>query len=394
MNVKIVIGSNYGDEGKGLASRYFAQKAEGSSLTVLHNGGAQRGHTVDYLEDKRFVYHHLACGTADGSDTYFEQNFIVNPILFNKEVEELEKINIRNYSVFISPRCRVTTPYDMMLNQMVERTRGGQKHGSCGVGIFETIKRYEDSKYNKTFSEMKNMTDLELFRYIEEISRAYLFSKIEEYKIPRNISDDYLPSITSRKFLTDYIIDFRLMASEITEIEPWDLYGNYDTLIFEGAQGLALDMDNKENFPYLTPSKTGCYNPRNSLEEYGKIPFDIELCYITRTYLTRHGAGPFPSECKREEINKQIEDKTNVPNPYQDSIRYGKFDITAFLNRIKSDEITFPYHHISTCFITHNNYVDVEGSEVEEQLTPNFHFLYFSGDKFGEKIKTKRGERR
>ena len=83
MNVKIVIGSNYGDEGKGLASRYFAQKAEGSCLTVLHNGGAQRGHTVDYLEDKRFVYHHLACGTADGSDTYFEQNFIINPILFS-----------------------------------------------------------------------------------------------------------------------------------------------------------------------------------------------------------------------------------------------------------------------------------------------------------------------
>lgn len=394
MNVKIVIGSNYGDEGKGLTSRYFAQKAEGSCLTVLHNGGAQRGHTVDYSEDKRFVYHHLACGTADGSDTYFEQNFIINPILFNREVEELEKINIRNYSVFISPRCRVTTPYDMILNQMVERTRGGQKHGSCGVGIFETIKRYESSEYNKTFSEMKNMTDLELFRYIEEISRAYLFSKIEEYKIPRNISDDYLPSITSRKFLTDYIIDFRLMASEITEIEPWDLYGNYDTLIFEGAQGLALDMDNKENFPYLTPSKTGCYNPRNSLEEYGKIPFNIELCYITRTYLTRHGAGPFPSECKKEEINERIEDKTNVPNPYQDSIRYGKFDITAFLNRIKSDEITFPYHHISTCFITHNNYIDVEGSEVEEQLAPNFHFLYFSRNKFGEKIKTKRGERK
>ena len=394
MNVKIVIGSNYGDEGKGLASRYFAQKAEGSCLTVLHNGGAQRGHTVDYLEGKRFVYHHLACGTADGSDTYFEQNFIVNPILFNREVEELEKVGIRNYSVFISPHCRVTTPYDMILNQMVEQARGGQKHGSCGVGIFETIKRYESSEYNKTFSEMKNMTDLELFRYIEEISKAYLFSKIEEYKIPRNISDDYLPSITSRRFLSDYIIDFRLMASEIAEAEPQNLYGNYNTLIFEGAQGLALDMDNKENFPYLTPSKTGCHNPWGSLEKCGEIPSNIELCYVTRTYFTRHGAGPFPTECKKEEINEQIEDKTNVPNPYQDSIRYGKFDITAFLNRVKSDEATFPYHHTSTCFITHNNYVDFESSEVEEQLTSNFHFLYFSRDKFGRKITTKRGARR
>ena len=235
------------------------------------------------------------------------------------------------------------------------------------------------------------MTDLELFRYIEEISKAYLFSKIEEYKIPRNISDDYLPSITSRRFLSDYIIDFRLMASEITEAEPQNLYGNYNTLIFEGAQGLALDMDNKENFPYLTPSKTGCYNPWRSLEKCGETPFNIELCYVTRTYFTRHGAGPFPTECKKEEINEQIEDKTNVPNPYQDSIRYGKFDVTAFLNRVKSDEVSFPYHHISTCFITHNNYVDFESSKVEEQLASNFHFLYFSRDKFGRKITTKRG---
>ena len=153
-------------------------------------------------------------------------------------------------------------------------------------------------------------------------------------------------------------------------------------------------MDNKENFPYLTPSKTGCHNPRKSLEKCEGIPFNIELCYITRTYFTRHGAGPLPTECKKEEINEQIEDKTNVPNPYQDSIRYGKFDIAAFLNRVKSDEATFPYHHISTCFITHNNYINVEDTEIEEQLAPNFHFLYFSRDKFGEKIKTKRSLRR
>ena len=62
-----------------------------------------------------------------------------------------------------------------------------------------------------------------------------------------------------------------------------------------------------------------------------------EVCYVTRTYLTRHGAGAFDSECDKSEINGSMEDKTNVPNPYQGSIRYGKLDVNKLVSRIKKD---------------------------------------------------------
>lgn len=64
---------------------------------------------------------------------------------------------------------------------------------------------------------------------------------------------------------------------------------------------------------------------------------NVEVCYVTRTYLTRHGAGAFDGECDKSEINGSMKDKTNVPNPYQGSIRYGKLDVNELVNRIKKD---------------------------------------------------------
>ena len=64
---------------------------------------------------------------------------------------------------------------------------------------------------------------------------------------------------------------------------------------------------------------------------------DVEVCYVTRTYLTRHGAGPFPEECGKDEINPDMRDLTNVPNPHQGTLRYGRLDEKAFIRRIRED---------------------------------------------------------
>ena len=86
--------------------------------------------------------------------------------------------------------------------------------------------------------------------------------------------------------------------------------------------------------PHLTPSNTGIKNP---LELIGSREADIEVCYVSRTYMTRHGAGRFDTECKKSDINSEIIDLTNVPNPYQDSIRYGTLDIYDLKERIEKD---------------------------------------------------------
>ena len=87
VKVKIVIGSNYGDECKGLATHYFSQCRDSGTrcLNVLFNGGSQRGHTVELKNEYRHIFHHFGSGTLSNADTYFDQNFILNPIVFVTE---------------------------------------------------------------------------------------------------------------------------------------------------------------------------------------------------------------------------------------------------------------------------------------------------------------------
>ena len=70
---------------------------------------------------------------------------------------------------------------------------------------------------------------------------------------------------------------------------------------------------------------------------FNEDEIDVEACYVTRTYMTRHGAGRFDSECDKSEINPDMFDETNVPNPHQGTLRYGKIDKMGLLGRIEKD---------------------------------------------------------
>ena len=137
-NVKIVIGANFGDEGKGLMTDYFTSGPD--DIVVLSNGGAQRGHTVSKPDGTRHVFHHFGSGTFNGASTYFPKEFILNPIIFRQEYEELLNIGYIP-TVYGGAGCMTTTPWDMLANQIIESSRGKDKHGSCGMGIYETIQR-------------------------------------------------------------------------------------------------------------------------------------------------------------------------------------------------------------------------------------------------------------
>ena len=115
-------------------------------------------------------------------------------------------------------------------------------------------------------------------------------------------------------------------------------------LIFEGAQGLLLDRNNRAFMPYLTPSDTGSKNPFELLKAYG-IPYsrdNTEICYVTRSYVTRHGAGPLPHECGREDIAPGIYDETNTEKPWQESLRYARHPSGAeFTQAIGNDRVHY-----------------------------------------------------
>lgn len=338
--VKIVIGANFGDEGKGLMTDYFAGNARArgqSCLTVCHNGGCQRGHTVVSPAGLRHVFHHFGSGSMEGADTYLASEFIVNPILFCRELCVLEEKGIRT-KCYVNGDCLLTTPFDMMLNQIVEEYRGAGKHGSCGLGIFETLTRSERSGMRLTVHQAAAGPAHKIRDLLGQIASDYLAARLQQLGVDR-LPAQWREILDSRdQIIGNYMDDLEGMIGAIAPAGD-DIIKGYDCVIFEGAQGLLLDKDNLAYMPHLTPSSTGIRNPLKILHSAGwdADAADMEACYVSRTYMTRHGAGRFDTECKKEDIDPDMTDLTNIPNPYQDSLRYGLLDLEDLKSRIEKD---------------------------------------------------------
>ena len=156
-----VIGNNYGDEGKGLAVDYLT--LSGHNLVVRHNGGAQAGHTVD-REDKRFVFHELSSGSFNGADTYWADTFFPDLYKLEDEINEYSLVSSSCVKIYASPLCNMALIYDAYLNQKREEARGEEKHGSCGMGIWEATKRSANG-YGITLGELSSWSVSEIVYY-------------------------------------------------------------------------------------------------------------------------------------------------------------------------------------------------------------------------------------
>jgi adenylosuccinate synthase len=349
-NVKIVIGANWGDEGKGLMTDYFASLSN-NSLVVCHNGGCQKGHTVTTPDDIRHIFHHFGAGAFVGADTYLASTYILNPMVYRKEYEELKNKG-GNIKCYINKDSIFTTPYDVLINQLIEQIRDKNKHGSCGLGIFETINRNNHNKI--TIGEFVNLNYYEKIEKLKEIIKFYKEIRIPELNI-FYIPDNFMELFENENIILNYLDDLEFLI-KTTKFTNDSILEKYENIIFEGAQGLALDQNNKKYWPHLTPSNTGSKNPINILSNFDLSNINIEVCYITRSYYTRHGAGEFEFECKKENINPEIIDLTNVSNPYQESIRYGHIDLDDLYERIYNDYNQIPFKTKLSIAITHLNY--------------------------------------
>ena len=338
--VRIVIGANYGDEGKGLMTDYFAGDAISSGkscLVICSNGGAQRGHTVTLPDGRRHVFHHFGSGTFAGADSYLCRNYILNPILYQEERKMLEKDGVcPKGHVFADPSCIWSTPYDMMVNQIVEEYRGKERHGSCGLGIWETIVRSRACYI--PFTRFEKDED-GLRQYLRQIREEYLPYRLKQLGVSE-IPAFWRKLLKNEELISHYIDDFMSMTGHFEKRNEMILR-DYDDLVFENAQGLLLDRNRIEFGDHTTPSNTGIRNPAAMLDgiSHGS---DVEVCYVTRTYLTRHGAGPFPGECTKKDLRLKENDKTNVPNPFQGTLRYGKMDTAQLKERIFADYSSLP----------------------------------------------------
>ncbi|MBC2418462.1 adenylosuccinate synthetase [Clostridium beijerinckii] len=329
-SIKVIIGSNFGDEGKGLMTDYMCSINE-NSVVIRFNSSAQAGHTVVTPDSKRHVFGHFGAGSLQGIPTFLSSYFSVNPLLFLKEYDELNKIGNIPHTM-IDPNCPVVIPQDMLLNQILERHRGDNKHGSCGLGYNESIVRNSMDRYRITCGDIFSgiyKDKLELIR------KEYIDKRLEQLNL-KSSNDNLINVLFNANIIEHFIYDvdnnFKSKI-ELSNIES--VLENYQTPIFEGAQGLMLSEDCKY-FPYVTHSKTGVSNVIDLLEEAKPCELNIEVIYVTRSYLTRHGAGPLPNEMK-EKPYKNITDLTNIQNEFQGVLRFAPLDIDLLSENIEND---------------------------------------------------------
>lgn len=325
-----VIGAGYGDEGKGLATDALAHhlRASGERVTVVRsNGGAQAGHGVERPDGTRHVFHHIGAGTLAGARTHLSQFFVAHPMLFFPEAETLNRLS-GPINVTIDPRALVTTPFDMALNQALEIARGGGRHGSCGLGFGESIERSERG-FSLTAADLQD--EGRTRKHLERIREDWLPARVAELGI-----DPDMPLLqmirTNQGILERFMEDALSFHAAVPLREDADL-GRDETILFEAAQGLELDMD-LGAFPHVTRSRTGLPNMVEIAREaeIGEIhPF-----YMTRAYKTRHGAGPLPGEVSLAS-HVEIVDLTNVPNDWQGKIRTAPLDLDRLLGIIGQD---------------------------------------------------------
>ncbi len=319
--VDVVIGLNYGDEGKGLVTDFLvAHRSRERTAVVRFNGGAQAGHTVQMADGTRHVFQHFGSGTLRGTPTLLSRFFVVNPVLFFVEAEELAPKAKDSLRVFVDPEACVTTPYDVFINQQAEKRRGNNRHGSCGVGFGETIERVE-----RGFPlYVKDLQTDNLRETLRKIRKDYFYPRLKELKLA-NPDLSRLDEADERFFQDsqDFI--------DLVEIKPdVKVMSRFDNLIFEGAQGLCLDQGS-EDFPHVTRSNTGLENVAVLIKN---LDVNINVHYVTRSYLTRHGAGPLRNELKGP---IDIEDKTNQPNDYQGALRFAPLDFDRIRKNVEKD---------------------------------------------------------
>lgn len=317
MEIKIVLGHAFGDEGKGVTVQWLCKKAieEGKSVAVVRfSGGPQAGHTV-VNNGIEHICSSFGSGVLLGVPTYYTDNVYLDPIALDYERKVLEGKGIKEPLVYASMFNRVITPYDVFAGRENSKVLAD---GTCGMGIYATFQRHKD-KFN-TFAWRLGKKD------VTRTAANYYQQEYDE-----NIDNALMSAISNLKY------------------HRWNL--QYDVLIFEGSQGLLLDMD-CGFYPHVTPSRVGLNGiPPGYCE-------NAEVYIVTRSYLTRHGNGYEPRISLIANLDKFKE--SNTYNEYQGDFKVGALEIDL-LNRASErhrlDNYKLMYNLKYNLVVTHTDVV-------------------------------------
>lgn len=283
MSVTVVVGTQWGDEGKGKITDYLAQD---SDVVVRYQGGNNAGHTIN-IGGVKYALHLLPSGIF-GKDTknVLANGMVINPKALLEEMDVLKKQGINKFNLYISDRAHVILPIQMAFDGLNEEFLGNKKIGTTKKGIGPTYSDkasriglrmcdfIDEEAFKEVLTDMLAMKNpiLELLGY-EPFAFDALFNEYKEYA----------------KKLKPYVCDTSVLLNE--EIEKGS------RILCEGAQGVMLCMDHG-TYPYVTSSSpTAASVPVNT----GIAPWLVNKAIgVTKSYSTRVGEGAFPTELNNE----------------------------------------------------------------------------------------------
>lgn len=321
----VVIGTQWGDEGKGKIVDLLAEQADG---VVRFGGGHNAGHTI-YVNGVKTVLHLIPSGILNKNTTCYIGNGVVLSLeaLFN-EIKMLEEMGIEVRSrLKISANCPLILPQHVELDKARENDLGIGKIGTTGRGIGPA---YED-KIARRAIRLQDAYNEELFttKFIESL-KYYNFILYEYHNHPAvNIT-------TAIANILPLIKEVLPMIANVTELLSNEMRQN-KKLIFEGAQGALLDIDHG-TYPYVTSSNTTAGFAATG-SGIGPTAIDYVLG-VTKSYTTRVGEGPFPTELY-DEIGKYLSTVgKEVGATTGRQRRCGWFDVVAMKHSIQINGIT------------------------------------------------------
>ena len=290
MSVKVVIGAQWGDEGKGKIVDILSEK---SSVVARYQGGANAGHTIE-VGDDQFILHLIPSGILhENCVCVIGNGVVVDPEELIKEINMLKErgINVSG-RLYISQKAHLIMPYHKLLDKAAElKANGSKKIGTTGRGIGPA---YVD-KFNRKGIRIVDMLDRDAFtkKVRENVARANeVLSKMYDHE-PLNVE-----SIVEEYLRYDDILDEFIKETSIYLNDKIDLG---EDILVEGAQGMLLDVDHG-TYPFVTSSNPSAGGACTGL---GIGPTKIDtVTGVIKAYTTRVGNGPFPTELNNADGEK------------------------------------------------------------------------------------------
>lgn len=285
-NTLSVVGSQWGDEGKGKITDLVGSKAD---FIVRYQGGNNAGHTIEF-DGKKFALRLMPSGVFNAGTTVVIANgVVVNPRILKQEIDMITEAGF-DFKLYISDRANVIMPYHEELDAFYEDLKGDLKIGTTKKGIGPT---YSD-KVNRIGIRTSELCNEEIFTEKLKYALEYANKQLEGDEYKKFSFDEIKAEYTEyADLIRPYLTDTSLMLDEAIKA------GKH--VVFEGAQGVMLDIEHG-TYPYVTSSSpTSASIPVNA----GLAPRYINNCLaITKAYTTRVGSGPFPTEITGEMAEK------------------------------------------------------------------------------------------